>query len=102
MDIILITNIDMPENIRNWLRKNYVADAVGALEVLQKVQNQTLEKPKDVSANDIAAQMTAIEKLLGLTQGFENNTEFEPPPMGVIMQNDEFSAQSKKKEIDDE
>jgi hypothetical protein len=102
MDIILIENLEMSENIRNWLRLNFVADAAGALEVLQGVQNQSIEKPQNISTSDIAAQISIIEKILGGTEGYQASPAFKPPPMGVIIPEHFFSAKPVKKEIDDE
>lgn len=102
MKIILITHLDLPVSIRHWLGKHYIADAVGALEVLKKAQQQLIDIPDDLTEDDINEQIISLEHLL--TQGgyAEPNIGFEPPPMGVVMPDNIDDSLSTKKDDDNE
>ncbi len=103
MKIILINHLDLPVAIRHWLGKHYVADAIGALEVLQKVQQKLIDAPDGISEEEVNKQVTALEHLL--TQegdGDEINTAFEPPPMGVVMNEGNKTSDNNDKDEDNE
>jgi len=103
MKIILITHLDLPVAIRQWLGKHYVADAVGALEALRKVQQKLIDAPDGISEEEINKQVTALEHLL-TQEGYDDeiNTAFKPPPMGVVMNEGNKTSDNNDKDEDNE